>query len=274
MANVKHEDAILKMGFDYFRDTILKTLGINYDFVESGVTELVELTIHSMYMDFTFLTVGNFYIHIEFQTTDSGKKDLRRFRAYESVLSHKTGKNVITYVIYSGGIEHAVTEMECGINVYRVIPIFLTEKDADRILKRLEEKKKKGEIFTEEDFAELAITPLMSSEKKRKDVILESIKLSNIERSISAKKTMAMLYTLADKFLTGNDLKEVKEAVVVTRIGQMIFDEAFDRGIEKGTESMSVLVSKLLQEKRLDDIQRVTEDEEYRKHLMKEFNIA
>ena len=28
MANTKHEDAIMKMGFDYFRDTILKSLGI------------------------------------------------------------------------------------------------------------------------------------------------------------------------------------------------------------------------------------------------------
>ena len=55
MANTKHEDAILKMGFDYFRDTILKTLGIDYEFVETGATELVELTIHSLYMDFTFL---------------------------------------------------------------------------------------------------------------------------------------------------------------------------------------------------------------------------
>ena len=41
MANTKHEDAILKMGFDYFRDTILKFLGIDYDFVEAGITELV-----------------------------------------------------------------------------------------------------------------------------------------------------------------------------------------------------------------------------------------
>ena len=114
MANTKHEDAILKMGFDYFRDTILKTLGIDYEFVETGATELVELTIHSLYMDFTFLTTGDFYIHIEFQTTDSGKKDLRRFHAYESVLAHKTGKNV---------------------------------------------------IFVEEDFAQLALTPLMSSKK-------------------------------------------------------------------------------------------------------------
>lgn len=121
MANTKHEDAILKMGFDYFRDTILKILGIHHDFVESGITELVELTIHSLYMDFTFLTKDDFYIHIEFQTTDSGKKDLRRFHAYESVLSHKTGKNVITYVIYSGGIEHAVTEMKCGTCRFRYL---------------------------------------------------------------------------------------------------------------------------------------------------------
>lgn len=137
---------------------------------------------------------------------------------------------------------------------------------------------KEDESFTEEDFAELAITPLMSSEKNRKDVILESIKLSNIERSISAKKTMAMLYTLADKFLTGNDLKEVKEAVIVTRIGQMIFDDGVDRGKELGREEerklMAALIPKLLQEKRFDDIRRVTEDEEFRKRLMKEFNIA
>ena len=54
MANVKHEDAVMKMGFDYFRNTILKTLGIDYQYEEIGPTELVELTIHSLYMDFTF----------------------------------------------------------------------------------------------------------------------------------------------------------------------------------------------------------------------------
>ena len=41
---------------------------------------------------------------------------------------------------------------------------------------------------------------------------------------------MAMLYTLADKFLTGNDLEEVKEAVAMTRIGLMIFDDGVVRG--------------------------------------------
>ena len=104
MANAKHEDAVMKMGFDYFRNTILKTLGIDYQYEEIGPTELVELTIQSLYMDFTFLTTGGFYIHTEFQTTDKKEADLRRFHAYDAVYSNKTGKKVITYVIYSGAL--------------------------------------------------------------------------------------------------------------------------------------------------------------------------
>lgn len=48
------------------------------------------------------------FIHFEFQTTDKGVIDLRRFRAYESLLSHQTGKDVVTYVIYSGNIKDII----------------------------------------------------------------------------------------------------------------------------------------------------------------------
>ena len=67
MKNNKQEDAIMKMGFEFFRDTILKTLGIPYEFVSTGFTELVDLNIQTLYMDFTFLTTEDFYIHLEFQ---------------------------------------------------------------------------------------------------------------------------------------------------------------------------------------------------------------
>ena len=48
---------------------------------------------------------------------------------------------------------------------YRVIPVYLSDKDADTVLKRLQEKKQKGELFTEEDFAQLAIAPLWDTGK-------------------------------------------------------------------------------------------------------------
>ena len=54
MPNSKHEDAFLKMGVEYFREHILKLLGINYSYEEIGPTELVALTINELYMDFTF----------------------------------------------------------------------------------------------------------------------------------------------------------------------------------------------------------------------------
>ena len=64
MINTKHEDAIMKMGFGYFRESILKRLGINYEFVAEESPELIELQIHSMYMDFTFLTSRRIFMCI------------------------------------------------------------------------------------------------------------------------------------------------------------------------------------------------------------------
>ena len=236
MANAKHEDAVMKMGFDYFRNTILKTLGIDYQYEEIGPTELVELTIQSLYMDFTFLTTGGFYIHTEFQTTDKKEANLRRFHAYDAVYSNKTGKTVITYVIYSGGITNVKSELDCGLYTYRVQPIYLKDKNADEVFRKLKQKQDNGEAFTEDDYAALSLTPLMSGKMSRKDMFKEAIRLAKPNIELSAEKATAMLYTLADKFLDRAELDEIKEVMRMTRLGQMLMDEGMEQGIEKGIE--------------------------------------
>ena len=277
MANAKHEDAVMKMGVDYFRDTILKSLGIDYDFVEVGPTELVELTIHSMYMDFTFLTKQGFYIHIEFQTTDKGEEDLRRFLAYDAVYSHKTGKNVITYVIYSGGIRSVKAELNMGLFTYRIQPVYLKEKNADEVFVRMKEKQLHGEELTKEDYAILSLTPLMSGSMQMKDKIREAIILAKRNTDLTAEKTTAMLYTLADKFLDNADLDEIKEVVAMTRIGQMLLDEGMERGmkrgLERGMERGFQLTKYLMDKGRMDDLKRAMEDEDYRKKLLEELDL-
>jgi len=278
MGNSKHEDAIMKMGFHYFRDTILKLLGIDYNYVDIGPTELVELTIHSLYMDFTFLTTSGTYVHIEFQTTDGGTKDLRRFHAYEAVLAHESGKNVITYVIYSGGIKKTKTELECGAYTYRIMPIYMTSRDAEEVFRRLSEKKEQGEEFTERDYAELSLTPLMSSALSRKETLKEALLLAKTGDSVTAQKSIAILYALADKFLDNCDLDEIREVTAMTRLGQMLYDDGFKKGEEKGFENgcqserqnMTKLTRILLEENRLEDLKRATEDKEFLEQLMKE----
>lgn len=236
MKNNKQEDAIMKIGFEFFRDTILKTLGIPYEFVSTGFTELVDLNIQTLYMDFTFLTTEDFYIHLEFQTTDKGISDLQRFHAYDAVYSHKTGKKVITYVIYSGGIKKTRAELDCGLYTYRVNPIYLQDKNADFVFRRLKEKQKNGEFLSEADFSNLCLTPLMSGNMSKKETIKEAMLLARQSSSAAAEKTTAMLYALADKFLDNEELEEIKEVVRMTRLGQMLLDEGMERGIEKGME--------------------------------------
>ena len=197
MANAKHEDAVMKMGFDYFRNTILKTLGIDYQYEEIGPTELVELTIQSLYMDFTFLTTGGFYIHTEFQTTDKKEADLRRFHAYDAVYSNKTGKKVITYVIYSGGITNVKSELDCGLYTYRVQPIYLKNKNADEVFRKLKQKQDNGEAFTEDDYAALSLTPLMSGKMSCKDIFNNRSKNSLTSIGTPLKNCFFILYTVS-----------------------------------------------------------------------------
>ena len=101
---------------------------------------------------------------------------------------------------------------------------------------------------------------------------------------------MAILYTLADKFLEGKDLDDIKEVFYMTRIGQMIFDDGVEKGKSDGriegrlegrsegkvlgAEQMAKLTGKLLDENRLEDLRRITEDKEYRDKLLKEYEIA
>ena len=275
MTNVaKHEDAVMKMGFDYFRDTILRTLNINYEFVDGTPTEVVEIHIDDLYMDYNFLTTEDRIVHIEFQTTnDHIIDDLLRFRVYEALLARKEKKKVITYVIFSGEIENAKTELDCGIYTYRVNPIYLTGHDADEIFRTVKVKLEAGERLSEEDFANLTLTPLMKSKMSRKDVIKKAIQTVKQEKQVTAEKTMAMLYTLADKFLSAGELEEVKEALSMTRLGQMLYDDGLKKGREEEAQRISTLTSRLLKEHRLEDLQRSTEEDEFREMLMKEFGI-
>ena len=191
----------------------------------------------------------------------------------------------MTYVIYSGGITDTQTELDCGFHTYRVKPIYLTDYDADRVFQRLKEKLEREEKLNDEDFAGLALAPLMSGSQSRKEKIKEAILYAKQGDTVTAEKTVAILYTLADKFLKGKELQEIKEVVVMTRLGQMIYNDGVEKGIEKGMEKgrlegldrgmdrMSMLTARLLKEKRLDDLQRATEDKAYCEQLLKAYGI-
>lgn len=280
----KYEDTILKMAHTYFGTTLLPFFGIHEPIADTGPgpTEVSLLTITKKYMDFTFLTTSGKYLHFEFQSTDGGITDLRRFHVYEALLNYNSGRDVITYIIFTGGIEDAIYEYTCGINTYTAYPIYMEAKDADRILENLKQKKANHEPLTEEDLAMLTLTPVMGSRFSKKQRIMEAVKLLKGEHSEKSAHAMAMLYAFAEKFITDSkDLEELKGVMLMTRLGQMIFDDGLEQGHEKGLaegreegrNQIQALNLRLLDDNRLEDLKRAASDSVFCQQLLEEYGL-
>ncbi len=254
LKNTNHEDAALKLATEWFRESILKVFGINKTFVESTPTELVELNITRLYMDFTFLTIDGEYIHIEFQSTNGGIKDIQRFHSYEALLHYKTGKPVTTYVVFSGDIKNPISQETYGINTYKVIPISMADKNSDEVFEQIESKKVNHEYFSKDDFIALALTPLMGGTLSKTEKIIKAFSLVKDQPDPLAQKAFALIYTFAEKFLDYEDFKVIREVFSMTRLGQMVFDDGKAVGQAMGIDVTLKIISLLGNGKSINEI--------------------
>jgi len=187
-------------------------------------------------MDYTFLMEDDTYIHFEFQTTNKGKSDLRRFRVYEAVLSLQKDKDVTTYVVYSGNIKNAKDTLETGINKYKVKSIFMSDKNGDLIVEELEKKVKNKENITKQELVALTFTPIMGGKLTKAEKIIKSIRIVKSSENEYKYDIESMLYAFADKFLSGKDLQKVKEEISMTELGRMLIEDGIEKGRKEGIE--------------------------------------
>jgi len=118
----------------------MPALEIEGKVVASLATEGIALNLKKGFQDFNFLMEDETIKHFEFQSTNEGLIGLKRFRMYEAVISYQNKRVVTTYVLFSGNIKNPMTEFSEGINTYKVVPIILSDKDADEIIMRLRQK--------------------------------------------------------------------------------------------------------------------------------------
>ena len=252
-SDIKHEDLIMKKAMDVFAEEGLKFFGIDKKVKDSSSTEIVVLQAKNLHMDYTFLMEDDTYIHVEFQTTDKGKEDLRRFRAYESLLNFQTGKDVVTYVVYSNGIQNVKTILETGINQYNVKAISMYDKDGDIVIQEVEEKLNNNIEVTKQDLIALTFTPIMSGKLSKLDKIIKSIRLVKKIDNEYRYDVESMLYAFADKFLEGKDLEKVKEEISMTKLGEMLVEDGIKKGKIEGKEEQAIETAKVAIKKGLSD---------------------
>lgn len=244
-SDIKHEDLIMKKAMDVFAEEGLKFFGIDKKVKDASSTEIVVLEAKNLHMDYTFLMEDDTYIHIEFQTTDKGKDDLRRFRAYESLLSFQTGKDVVTYVVYSNGIQNAKAVLQTGINQYNVKAVSMYDRNGDIVIEEVEKKLNNNIEVTKQDLIALTFTPIMSGKLSKLDKIIKSIKLVKKIDSEYKYDIESMLYAFADKFLDGKDLEKVKEEISMTKLGEMLIEDGIKKGKVEGKEEQAIETAKV-----------------------------
>ena len=277
------EDLALKSAAAYFGDELIHWLGIRERALRAVPTEMVELETRHMYEDFLYEMENGMYYHFEFESDSISKDDLKRFREYEASTARIYNAPVVTYVICSSGgkkLRDSITE---GINTYRVRLIRLKDANADLLFNRL--GKKAASVLTREDIIPLLFSPLMGGHSSQKERILQCIEVLRNAETIfpqnDIRKMEAILYIFAVKFLDDTELESIKEAVAMTKLGQMIWDDAIEKGREEGekigekqaSDRYSRLILLLSKENKNDLIVKIASDPEYREALYKQYGI-
>lgn len=232
----QNEDAALKTVMQFFAQELIPYLGIAETVKTIKPTELISLEIKKFLQDFNFSIDDHRWLHFEFQSKNEGKKGLRRFRSYEALASYQHNVEITTYVLYSGNIRNPLTELHEGINTYKIIPIIMRNKNADILIRTLQQKLEQKQPITKDDLVSLTLCPLMAGKMEQKERFMAAYKI--ISKAVSTdqemiKKIEAVMYAMADKFLDKIELDDVKEVIRMTRLGQMLVDDGILEGTEK-----------------------------------------
>ena len=224
----QHEDAALKVTAQFFRDEIMPVLKIEGTVVSILPTEEIHLELKKGFEDFNYLMDDDSIKHFEFQSTNEGIIGLKRFRTYESQMSYKYKKAVTTYVLFSGKIKNPMTEFTEGVNTYRVVPIIMQDKNADKVIAELRRKQDVGEKITKADLLPMVLSPLMSGQMSQKERVSAAYDITRRATEVDAetiRKVEAVIYIMADKFLNSKEMEQLKEEIKMTRLGKMLYDD-------------------------------------------------
>lgn len=282
---VHGEDMASKFAMQFFATELLQYLGIRVKVRQIMPTEFVHLEVKHLYEDFNFQAEDGKWYHVEFESDSIGTDDLRRFRTYEAVTSQTYKVPVITYVLCSAGVKRPMSSLKEGINTYRVRVIRLKEKSADTVFRELE--RKECDEVTKADLVSVVLTPLMKGkispvERAKQGIRMLSGKYRNVSEE-DLKRMQAALFVLADKFLTPDEMKEVKEVCAVNAFLQMYVDDGIQQGVQQGiqqgiqkaSDAMLSLVAHMLRsEEDAPKIQFLETDLELRNEMMEKYKIV
>ena len=233
------EDRVLKAAARFMGEELLPLLGVEGVVKRVAPTEAVFLEVKDFLADFNYEMADGTWKRLEFESDSISAEDLRRFRAWEAVVSYQYKTEVSTCVLCSSEAQVLRDSLTEGMNTYRVQIVRMKDRNADRMIEELEEKQRK-EALDREELLNVLLTLLMGGEMSRKERVERSFGILGREEERVGREEMArmqsVLYALAMKFLAVEEVKEIKEMMAMTLMGQMLMEDGIAKGIKRGIE--------------------------------------
>lgn len=257
--SIKHEDTSFKELSLGLKDGFKELLNLNANLLDTLPTEIQHIDTQVNFIDQVYNTDKEYLIHLEFQSTNKGKSDLRRFRYYNSNLSMRYNKDVYTYVIYTGKIKEPITELKDEFSCYSIKAICMSKYFAEDVVNELNKKLDECKTLTDYDYLKLALTPLMANRIGLKSAMMNSVNILKSIGNIDIRKSEIVtnvLILLTDKLFDGQERKDIEEALRMCDLVKQFIEEGKMEGKMEGKIEglIEIIEKKLKKNMKLDDI--------------------
>jgi len=220
-------DVVFKLEAEQLGAALGRRFGINLPAIARHFpTDLPVADVHLEQLDSVFELVNEWLLHLEFQT-EHRRATLARFLIYDAYLYERP---IITVVIYGAGVATAAAEIDANAVRYTVYNVLLGQEDGRATYQRLKTLMESGNGLSPEDRLDLIFLPLMKQRRARRNVVKDALALARQLPEDQQRQTLASLIGLGHRFLTDAELDTVMEGLMITPLGQRLFDKGLEQG--------------------------------------------
>ena len=209
------EDRALKDAARFMGEELLPLLGVEGTVKGIAPTEAVFLEVKDYLADFNYEMSDGTWTHLEFE-------------------SYKYKVEVSTYVLCTSRAKVPKSSLTQKMNPYRVGVLRMKDYNADEVIRALEEKQREGKDLERGELLEVLLISLMDGEMSQAVRIKKSLRILRREQGkLEAGEVLSMesvLYALAMKVLNEKEIREVKEMMRMTLLGQLLMEDGMELG--------------------------------------------
>jgi len=223
-------DVVFKLEAEQLGAALGRRFGIDLPAIARHFpTDLPVADVHLEQLDSVFELVNEWLLHLEFQT-EHRRTTLARFLIYDAYLYERYERPIITVVIYGAGVATAAEEIDANAVRYTVYNVLLGQEDGRATYQRLKALVESGNGLSPEDRLDLIFLPLMKQRRARRNVVRDALALARQLPEDQQRQTLASLIGLGHRFLTEAELDTVMEGLMITPLGQRLFDKGVGQG--------------------------------------------